>query len=37
MFVTGDSLSPAITAGEERMETPEDVAVGSHRPPEAQE
>src|SRR5512132_3473390 len=27
MFRTGDSLSPATTAGEERMETPEDVAV----------
>ena len=27
MFVTGDSLSPAMTAGEERMETPGDVAV----------
>src|SRR5512132_3519537 len=27
MFLTGDSLSPATTAGEERMETPEDVAV----------
>src|SRR5512132_3905027 len=27
MFLTGDSLSPAMTAGEERMETPGDVAV----------
>jgi transposase len=27
MFLIGDSLSPATTAGEERMETPEDVAV----------
>src|SRR5512134_833165 len=27
MFVTGDSFSPAMTAGEERMETPGDVAV----------
>ena len=27
MFRIGDSLSPAMTAGEERMETPEDVAV----------
>src|SRR5512147_2193958 len=27
MFRTGGSLSPATTAGEERMETPEDVAV----------
>src|SRR5512144_1353970 len=27
MFVTGDSCSPAMTAGEERMETPGDVAV----------
>src|SRR5512132_1316090 len=27
MFLTGDALSPAMTAGEERMETPGDVAV----------
>jgi hypothetical protein len=27
MFLMGDSLSPAMTAGEDRMETPEDVAV----------
>ena len=27
MFVTGDFFSPAMTAGEERMETPGDVAV----------
>src|SRR5512134_3440165 len=27
MFLIGDSLSPAMTAGEERMETPGDVAV----------
>src|SRR5512132_244181 len=27
MFRIGGSLSPAMTAGEERMETPEDVAV----------
>ena len=27
MFRIGDSLSPAMTAGEERMETPGDVAV----------
>jgi len=27
MFVTGDAFSPAMTAGEERMETPGDVAV----------
>jgi len=27
MFLTGDSFSPAMTAGEERMETPGDVAV----------
>src|SRR5512132_4188075 len=27
MFLMGGSLSPAMTAGEERMETPEDVAV----------
>src|SRR5512132_1676227 len=27
MFLTGDSLSPATTAGEKRMETPEDMAV----------
>src|SRR5512147_1936854 len=27
MFLIGDSVSPAMTAGEERMETPGDVAV----------
>src|SRR5512147_2680169 len=27
MFLMGDPLSPAMTAGEDRMETPEDVAM----------